>query len=190
MNKKVTIFIFLSMISFVFASQRFQFDTNENLNFSFRFSSDYYATNKKNGNSSTTKKNGSKQTKKGNTVKKNSGITLTTQQKAGIGVVTTGSVLLIGGVGLLVFDLAYYFPLVKSSMDTVKDSASYLLYEMNYNINLALLITSLSVLSLGLIFAVISIPLFVYKDPGKKRASLDLNVSLKNDFALFLSYKL
>ena len=180
MKKVVLIGVFFSLLSLIFASEKMSFIPDTGFNFSIGIDSDFYATNNKKSNSKTNSK------KKGNVTKKNTSVSLSVGTKAGIGLVTTGSIFILGGVGLLVFDLVYYFPLVKTSKDdVVKGLSTYSVYELNYNINLALLITSISFAGLGLLLAVISIPLFV-----SKKVSMNLNIRTRDNLCVSVSYKL
>ena len=179
MKKSMFIGVFFTLVSLTFASEKQVFIQDNGFNFSIGINSDFYATNNKKSNSKTNSK------KKGNVTKKNTSVSLSVGTKAGIGLVTTGGIFILGGVGLLVFDLVYYFPLVQNSASAVKNSDAYLLYEMNYNINLALFISSLSFAGLGLLLAVISIPLFL-----SKKVSMNLNIGTRDNLCVSVSYKL
>ncbi len=180
MRRKVFLFIFIVFGVSLFGSQKFEFTSDGNFNFSFGCESEFYASKGK--KTAPNKKGGTN--KKGSVNKKNVAPALSVNVKAAIGLVTVGGIFIAGGVGLLVFDLVYYFPLVEKYKASATNSATYLLYDLNYNINLALFITSLSVLGVGLLLTIISLPLFV-----SKKTALNFNIGKRDDLCAFLSFK-
>ncbi len=176
--KKLLISVVFVNCCFVLFSAEKETSINNDINFGYYEQSNFtlFATSKN-------KKpvQNKKTTKKVNLV-------LTTPNKVGIGLMTAGGIFTLSGAGLLIFDLVYYFPFLEETTVKAQETKDYRLYDTTYNNNLTLFISSLSILGLGVVFIVVSIPLLAHTKSVK--SAMLLNIDIKKDLSLYLSFSI
>ena len=97
----------------------------------------------------------------------------TTLNKVGAGLTSAGSTLFFAGLGILIFDLAYYEKVLNDNLyNNPRTNSGYNEYIKTYNIYNSLLGSSLAVLCIGAALVAVGIPLVVYK---KKNVKVTIN---------------
>lgn len=109
--------------------------------------------------------------------------------KVGIGLIATGSTLLVGGLVLLLYDLTFYSNVLTHYKKNLGYDVEYWEYENSYNMFVGFLIGSIVGASVGLIIDCIGIPFVIYRKKTNN-LSFSLNINVKRNLAWYISLKL
>ncbi len=109
-------------------------------------------------------------------------LTLTSGNKAGIGLLSAGGVLLLIGAGIFVFDNVYY-------TDLKTKATTYAEFTQINNQDIAFFASSIATMGLGAIFMIVGIPMSVYK-PKKKAAGLHYEIETAFNNGVYLGFKI
>ncbi|MBN2544822.1 MAG: hypothetical protein JXB50_03430 [Spirochaetes bacterium] len=111
--------------------------------------------------------------------------------RIGLGITIPGAILLLGGTGLLIYDLAGYSSILRDVRDDYdKTGENREKYLETYNIFLALFISGAVSAGLGFIMIAAGIPLLVIKIKTKENKKVSFNINYMDKISLSLSYKL
>jgi TolB-like protein len=112
----------------------------------------------------------------------------TVQNKVGVGLTSGGGSLFLAGLGILIFDLAYYQKILSQNLyNNPRTDIGYNDYQKAYYNNISLLATSITILCIGSSMMAVGIPFVVYK---KKNTKVSINFDRNSTVNLEICFDL